>query len=66
MVTRGKKGKGAIPVWGGGKSPLSSELSVGVRRKLEAAGEGVFKGNPKWELSDHPLICNNRAPTFRR
>ena len=43
VVTHGKKGKGAIPVWGGGKSPLSSELAAGVRQKLESAGEGVFK-----------------------
>ena len=43
VVTLAKRGKGAIPVWGGGKSPLSSELALGVRQKLEAAGKDIFK-----------------------
>ena len=41
-VSRAKAGSGAIPVWGGGKSPLSSELSVAVREKLVQAKEGRF------------------------
>ncbi len=43
VVSLAKRGKGAIPVWGGGKSPLSSELASGVRQKLEAAGMHIFK-----------------------
>ena len=65
VVTRGKKGKGAIPVWGGGKSPLSSELAVGVRQNWRLQ-EKVCSRKPKWELSGHPLIYNNQAPTFPR
>ncbi len=42
VVTLAKRGKGAIPVWGGGKSPLSSELARGVRQKLESADQGIF------------------------
>ncbi|MGB0582533.1 MAG: DEAD/DEAH box helicase, partial [Limisphaerales bacterium] len=29
-VRKGKGGRGAVPVWGGGRSPLSSELANGV------------------------------------
>jgi ATP-dependent Lhr-like helicase len=43
VVTLGKRGKGVIPVWGGGKSPLSSELARGVRQKLQAAHQGLFQ-----------------------
>ena len=43
VVTLAKRGKGVIPVWGGGKSPLSSELSRGVRQKLESADQGIFE-----------------------
>lgn len=42
-VRKGKGGRGAVPVWGGGRSPLSSELANGVRAKFEEAREGVFK-----------------------
>ena len=41
-MSRAKAGTGAIPVWGGGKSPLSSELSVAVREKLMQAKSGRF------------------------
>lgn len=43
QVSLAKNGKGAIPVWGGGKSPLSSELARAVREKLMEAKEGKFK-----------------------
>jgi ATP-dependent Lhr-like helicase len=43
VVALAKRGKGAIPVWGGGKSPLSSELALGVRQKLESANLGIYK-----------------------
>jgi len=43
-VRKGKGGRGAVPVWGGGRSPLSSELANGVRAKFEEARDGLFKG----------------------
>ena len=43
IVSIAKAGKGAIPVWGGGKSPLSSELSIAVREKLMQAKAGICK-----------------------
>ena len=44
IVSLAKKGKGTIPSWGGGKSPLSSELAKAVREKLKEASEGKFRG----------------------
>lgn len=41
-VRKAKQGKGAVPIWGGGRSPLSSELADGVRAKFEEAREGIF------------------------
>ncbi|MAL85225.1 MAG: DNA ligase-associated DEXH box helicase [Opitutae bacterium] len=35
VVRLAKTGKGTIPVWGGGKSPLSSELAKSVRKEIE-------------------------------
>ena len=43
IVKLAKSGKGAIPVWGGGKSPLSSELSKSVREKIEQFRRGQSK-----------------------
>jgi ATP-dependent Lhr-like helicase len=43
IVKLAKSGKGAIPVWGGGKSPLSSELSKSVREKIEQFRRGLSK-----------------------
>ena len=43
VVSIAKSGKGAIPVWGGGKSPLSSELSIAVREKLKQAKRGKLR-----------------------
>jgi ATP-dependent Lhr-like helicase len=34
-VRRAKSSKGIVPRWGGGRSPLSTELSAAVREKLE-------------------------------
>lgn len=42
IVSKTSSGKGTIPVWGGGKSPLSSELALAVREKLKLAGKGIF------------------------
>lgn len=39
---RNGSGRGAVPRWMGGRVPLSSELSAGVRLKLEQARAGVF------------------------
>ena len=43
VVSKAQSGQGAIPVWGGGKSPLSSELSIAVRDKLREAKDGIFQ-----------------------
>ena len=42
-VRKAKSKNGAIPVWGGGKSPLSSELAVSVREKLREFSDGIVK-----------------------
>jgi len=33
------KGEGQVAIWGGGKMPLSTELSMAVRRRLQGAGD---------------------------
>ena len=43
VVKLAKKGKGAIPVWGGGKSPVSSELAKSVRERIEEFRLGQSK-----------------------
>ncbi len=43
-VRKAKSKKGIIPVWGGGKSPLSSELAQSVRVKLREVSDGVVEG----------------------
>ena len=42
-VRKAKRGKGMVPAWGGGKSPLSSELAAAVQSKLERATRGEFR-----------------------
>jgi ATP-dependent Lhr-like helicase len=42
-----KKSKGTpttVPRWVGGRMPLSSQLSQGIREQIEAASDGVFEG----------------------
>ncbi len=42
-----RKGKGtptAVPRWAGGRMPLSSQLSVGIREQIELASAGKFIG----------------------
>lgn len=51
-VRKAKSGKGIIPVWGGGKSPLSSELAQAVRSKLEQAGKGIFESREMKAMKD--------------
>ncbi|MEO6033776.1 MAG: ligase-associated DNA damage response DEXH box helicase [Verrucomicrobiota bacterium] len=43
-VRRAKKFSGVVPQWMGGKMPLSSQLAMGVRRKLSEARRGSFSG----------------------
>ena len=45
MVAKVKKARGSrgsVPRWGGSRSPLSTELAAAVRRRLDAAVEGVY------------------------
>ncbi len=44
LVRRSNKTRGIVPVWGGGRMPLSSQLSGAVRSKLEEARQGQFSG----------------------
>ncbi len=37
-----KKAKGAVPRWGGGRSPLSTKLATGVRARLDEARRGIY------------------------
>ncbi len=41
-VKKAQSGRPAVPVWGGGKMPLSSELSEAVRELLSLAREGKY------------------------
>ncbi|MBV9772557.1 MAG: ligase-associated DNA damage response DEXH box helicase [Gemmatimonadetes bacterium] len=43
-VRRAPSGKGAIPRWMGSRLPLSGELAAALRRRLEEASRGVFRG----------------------
>ena len=63
IVTKAKTGKGAIPVWGGGKSPLSSELATAVREKFVQAREGLFDGAEMKAIRPTPLPCR-KNPLF--
>lgn len=42
LVKKAKKKRGLIPRWGGGRMPLSSQLSILIRQKLEEAAQGNF------------------------
>ena len=44
-VRRAKTVSGAIPRWAGARMPLSTELSLAVRRRLERARTGDFEGS---------------------
>ncbi len=43
-VKPARSSKGAIPRWGGGKMPLSTQLADAVRARIAGAGRGVFNG----------------------
>lgn len=53
-VRRAPSGKGAIPRWMGSRMPLSTELAAALRRRLEEAGRGIFRG-PEMEAV-RPLL----------
>jgi ATP-dependent Lhr-like helicase len=63
IVSIAKAGKGAIPVWGGGKSPLSSELSIAVREKLMQAKAGICK-EPEMKAIAPTLAIQDRNSTL--
>lgn len=42
IVKKGKKKKGIVPRWGGGRIPLSSQLSRLLRRKFELAAKEMY------------------------
>ena len=63
IVSIAKAGKGAIPVWGGGKSPLSSELSIAVREKLMQAKDGSCK-EPEMKAIAPTLSIQNKNSTL--
>jgi ATP-dependent helicase Lhr and Lhr-like helicase len=43
-VRKAKSQSGAVPSWQGSRMPLSTELSLAVRDKLEEARRGAFRG----------------------
>ncbi|MDQ3523375.1 MAG: DNA ligase-associated DEXH box helicase, partial [Gemmatimonadota bacterium] len=43
-VRKAPSGKGAIPRWMGSRLPLSGELAAALRRRLEEAEQGMFRG----------------------
>ena len=67
IVKLAKGGKGIIPVWGGGKSPLSSELARSVREMIEQYRLGTSK---EPEMKAMKGILNRQAewshlPSFK-
>jgi ATP-dependent Lhr-like helicase len=53
-VLRAKGKPDAVPRWIGARMPLSSELSEGLRRRMEQASEGTFVGREMKSLK--PLL----------
>ena len=43
LVRKAKKKKGKVPAWGGGRMPLSSQLSELIMAKLQEASQGIYK-----------------------
>ena len=54
VVKLAKSGKGTIPVWGGGRSPLSSELAKSVRQQIEEFSKGKLL-SPEMKAMKHTL-----------
>ena len=61
VVSPAKSGKGTIPVWGGGKSPLSSELAKAVQYQLQNAKAGKFKNEEIKALAPTLRLQNERS-----
>lgn len=63
-VRRASSSKGAIPRWMGSRLPLSADLAALLRRRLEEASQGIFRG-PEMEAI-RPLLkiqdCWSRIP----
>jgi ATP-dependent Lhr-like helicase len=44
FVKKSKRKSGRIPVWGGGRLPLSSKLAELIKEKLDDAQGGLYEG----------------------
>lgn len=66
QVKVAKNKKGAVPRWGGGKMPLSTQLSEAVRSKFEESKRGAVRGpemevvSPLLELQDAVSLLPQR------
>lgn len=58
-VRKARSLKGVVPRWGGGRMPLSSELSQSAREILDEAQDGVFN-SPEMELAQEMLAVQQR------
>ncbi|XOV94018.1 MAG: ligase-associated DNA damage response DEXH box helicase [Bacteroidota bacterium] len=76
MVKKSNKKSGLTPSWGGGRLPLSSLLAEGIRKKIQAAGEGnyddielqtirpIIELQKKWShLPDNEVLLIERTET---
>jgi ATP-dependent Lhr-like helicase len=55
FVKRASRNRGAVPVWGGGKMPLSSELAGAVLELFEAVADADRDDDPVWREPE--LLC---------
>ncbi len=63
FVKLARKAKGAVPVWNGGKMPLSSELAAAVQRVLDAAADtpgSVAAADPELQAAAPMLQAQQR------
>jgi len=65
LVRRATAKRGAVPVWAGGKMPLSSELAESVQALLEAAADGDF-GAPELQAAEPMLRAQARLSQLPR
>ncbi|WP_019560885.1 ligase-associated DNA damage response DEXH box helicase [Caldimonas manganoxidans] len=64
-VRRAEKDRGAVPRWGGGKMPLSTEMADAVLELLAAADQGEF-GEPELEAARPLLEMQRRVSRLPR
>ncbi len=64
-VRRAEKDRGAVPRWGGGKMPLSTEMADAVLELLDAADQGEF-GEPELEAARPLLEMQRRVSRLPR